>query len=214
MIVGQGPTVLTVLLVDLPSRVERTISGFDEVLVRAVGNDIATLIVLCEELAPCIVLMPESCVFTAGPTLLAELTRCATPTPVIAVADLGMNATTDLLHLGCSGIVQPDISPADLQRALHAVAAGELWFPRKVLSTAVRGFLSTTPNGEKPLTQREREILHLIGRGFKNREIADALFISRETVRWHVRSLNSKIGTHDRKRMTAFALAAAERVAS
>jgi DNA-binding CsgD family transcriptional regulator len=50
---------------------------------------------------------------------------------------------------------------------------------------------------EKPdngLTPREENILELVGRGYKNSEIASSLFISQETVRWHKRRLYRKIG--------------------
>jgi DNA-binding NarL/FixJ family response regulator len=104
----------------------------------------------------------------------------------------------EFLHLGFFGTLHPDTPAPDLRRALHAVAGGELWFPRKVMSRAIRTLLPTI--AATRLTAREREVLSLMEQGYSNREISEALYISRETVRWHVKSLNSKIGKVDRWR--------------
>jgi len=60
----------------------------------------------------------------------------------------------------------------------------------------IRDLLSA--ESPRKLTRREKEILRLVGQGYKNQEIAEQLFISRETVRWHLRSLYPKIGVQDR----------------
>jgi DNA-binding CsgD family transcriptional regulator len=60
----------------------------------------------------------------------------------------------------------------------------------------VRGLLSS--QSRHNLTPREGQILDLISRGRSNRDIAEELFISRETVRWHIRTLYAKIGVRDR----------------
>lgn len=116
-----------------------------------------------------------------------------------------------LIQQGCAGLLHDHSSSADIKRAILAVAEGELWFSRRILSAFIRSTQISAVTA-KGLTVREREILRLIGQGLKNREIAGALFISRETVRWHVRSLYTKLGMHDRKRATALALASWERL--
>jgi DNA-binding NarL/FixJ family response regulator len=82
-------------------------------------------------------------------------------------------------------------------RALRAVIAGELWFPRATLSRVLKGFLIAQDPDR--LTSREIEILGLVGSDMNNQQIADKLFISRETVRWHVKSLHAKLGARTRR---------------
>jgi DNA-binding NarL/FixJ family response regulator len=60
--------------------------------------------------------------------------------------------------------------------------------------------------GRNPPSAREAEILQLVALGMNNREIADKLFISRNTVRNHVISLLEKLGTRDRTEATAVAI--------
>ncbi len=110
-----------------------------------------------------------------------------------------------LLRMGFAGSIQRSAPAAIFRRALDAVAEGELWASRKTISTLVREFLSeASPNR---LTTREKEIIGLVAKGYKNQEIADALFVTRETVRWHLRGIYSKLGVPDRKHAIEYALA-------
>ena len=99
---------------------------------------------------------------------------------------------------GCSGILHLDDQPELWRKALNAVAGGELWASRSLLTRLVRDL--TQPNGDvmPRITRRESEIMHLISLGYDNVRIASELFISKETVRWHVRSIYSKLGVTDR----------------
>jgi DNA-binding NarL/FixJ family response regulator len=117
---------------------------------------------------------------------------------VLAIADsIDDKACENLLRMGCVGSLREREAPATIVRALNAVIAGELWFPRTVLSRVLRGFLvAQDPNR---LTAREMEILGLIGEDLNNQQVADKLFISRETVRWHIKSLNAKLGIRTRR---------------
>lgn len=117
---------------------------------------------------------------------------------VLAIADsIDDKACENLLRMGCVGSLRGREAPTTILRALKAVIAGELWFPRTVLSRVLRGFLvAQDPNR---LTTREMEILGLIGDDLNNQQVADKLFISRETVRWHIKSLNAKLGIRTRR---------------
>ncbi len=88
-------------------------------------------------------------------------------------------AVESLLRLGVMGFLQLDSPPALIRRAVSAVANGEVWAPRKVLSRVFQDFLAAS-NSEK-LTSRELEILAFVTQGYSNKETAYALSISRET---------------------------------
>jgi DNA-binding NarL/FixJ family response regulator len=115
----------------------------------------------------------------------------------IALSDSTDDQTCEqLLRIGVVGLLRRDESPETLGRAISAVVDGQLWFPRGTISRVLKEFLIPTVNH---LTAREMEILMLIGGGLNNQQIADRLFISRETVRWHLRSLYPKLGIRSRR---------------
>jgi DNA-binding NarL/FixJ family response regulator len=98
-------------------------------------------------------------------------------------------ATKRLVGKGFSGVI-PSSAPGDvILRALRTVAHGELWVGRRLMSEMIREFVTAK---ELNLTSREAEILSLVKVGHSNSQIADLLFISRDTVRWHLRSVYRK----------------------
>lgn len=110
------------------------------------------------------------------------------------------------LSAGCSGILASDSSPEMVRKAVIAIGEGVLWYPRSVLSALARKFMLNRSISRKSLTAREAEILRLLGMDQKNQAIADQLCISRETVRWHLRTLYSKIGVKNRSEAQQYAL--------
>ena len=108
-----------------------------------------------------------------------------------------------LLRAGFAGVLQRDCSSETFLRAVGSVGEGQLWFPREIISRVLKGFLIEEDLSR--LTSREIEIVRLIGSGLNNQQIADQLFISRETVRWHIRGLNAKLGTKDRHGLREYA---------
>ena len=109
---------------------------------------------------------------------------------------LDEDSFADFFRMGCTGVVPYNVTSQMLRRAVLAIFDGELWLPRKILSRfAHDAFLKSTV---RKVTQRESEIFKLVCLGFTNQQIAEHLFISRETVRWHLRGLYSKIGVETR----------------
>lgn len=197
-----GAQTPVLIVAELPAGFVRLLTESPDFAVLQCQEEPSEVLSDSRRMAPCVLLAREQFVLSAGQNFLSELIGDGHSNKLLVICSSEANLIPELLHLGCSGALRIDMPPTDLHRAIRAVASGELWFPRKVMSNAIRTLLSP---GAKRLTAREREILKLIALGYNNREIAQALFISRETVRWHVRSLYTKIGTHDRKRVIAIA---------
>ncbi|MGH8458510.1 MAG: response regulator transcription factor, partial [Nevskiales bacterium] len=70
---------------------------------------------------------------------------------------------------------------------------GEIWAPRHLVARALRRALAASG---ATITNRERDILGLLRLGHTNRQIAQALFISHDTVKWHFRKIFHKIGVY------------------
>jgi len=120
----------------------------------------------------------------------------ATATRILVLASSDDAPVKELIERGCAGVLPPDASLGLALAAVKAVARGEIWAPRRVLAELLRSYLSLD-HGTR-LTKREDEILHLVVQGKKNNEIAEELFISRETVRWHLRRVYAKLGIRGR----------------
>lgn len=113
------------------------------------------------------------------------------------------------VRAGASGFLLKDTEPVDLIRAVRVVAAGEaLLSPEvtKYLLTRMSLGLRTGPeHGLEALTEREREVLALVGQGLSNDEIAARLVLSPLTVKTHVSRIMTKVAARDRVHLVVLA---------
>jgi DNA-binding NarL/FixJ family response regulator len=117
----------------------------------------------------------------------------------------------DALRHGASGFLTKDTKPAELLQAIRLVAAGEALLSPSVTRRVVREFATRPSRVLKPhpqldaLTEREREIVGLVGEGLSNEEIAGRLVVSPATARTHVSRAMIKLSARDRAQLVVFA---------
>jgi DNA-binding NarL/FixJ family response regulator len=114
------------------------------------------------------------------------------------------------IRAGASGFLVKDTEPVELIRAVRVVAGGEaLLSPgvTKRLLERVAGALKESPDTAQlaVLTEREREVLALVGQGLTNDEIGRALFLSPLTAKTHVSRIMSKLAARDRVQLVVVA---------
>jgi len=114
------------------------------------------------------------------------------------------------LQSGAAGVVLKDQDGALLYKAIECVYAGEIWAERGLtakLLNQVTDSRKKSPEDKKinSLTEREREVVNLVGEGLKNRQIGERMFISETTVRHHLTSIFSKLGVVDRLSLVIYA---------
>jgi len=115
---------------------------------------------------------------------------------------------------GASGVVFKDSSPEHLFSAILKVSDGELWVDRATTTqlisdmTARRRVQSADPERTKirQLTNRECEVVALVGQGLSNKRIAARMTVSEHTVRHHLTSIFTKLGLSDRLALAMYAL--------
>jgi DNA-binding NarL/FixJ family response regulator len=117
----------------------------------------------------------------------------------------------EALQAGASGFLLKDCGPAELLHAIRVVAAGEALLAPRITRrliaqfTAARAAHQASEDRLAELTQREREVLSLVGRGLSNHEIAEKLVISKATARTHVSRVIGKLGARDRAQLVVVA---------
>lgn len=115
------------------------------------------------------------------------------------------------LQAGASGYVLKDAVGSDLATAMHTVYQGDVYFSPSVARRLLEAYLRRVAGGEEQnsydlLTQREREILQLIGQGYTNREIAEKLLVSINTVQTHRLHVMEKLNLHSRAELMKYAV--------
>ena len=117
----------------------------------------------------------------------------------------------DALRAGAAGFLIKDSEPADLLRAVRLAAAGESLLSPSITRRVIDSYLAGAPTGRPghprlgELTDREREVLGLVGEGLNNDEIAGRLVVSKATARTHVSRAMIKLGARDRAQLVVIA---------
>ncbi|MCL6482223.1 MAG: response regulator transcription factor [Firmicutes bacterium] len=118
-----------------------------------------------------------------------------------------------LLRSGVFGVVRKADPPETLLKAIRKVHQGEIWLDRATVSRVLdqtirprRGSADASTEPWRCLTEREREIVSLVGEALSNKQIARRLLISHATVRHHLTSIFGKLGLSNRLELLRFAL--------
>jgi DNA-binding NarL/FixJ family response regulator len=151
--------------------------------------------------------MPESNGFEVLRVLDREGSRVAS---VVLTGSESKMDYLQVVRLGARGLVLKADDPAKLFAAVRSVATGELWFPPDIAQgvlNAMAGENRTDKSGSiGRLSERERQIAQLVANGMRNRDIADQLHISENTVKRHLQSIFDKTGARDRLELAVMAI--------
>lgn len=117
----------------------------------------------------------------------------------------------NLINAGARGYFDLNDPASQLAEAIRVVNKGEIWLPRDKMSSIMDRIISVVGRDMKEktldqLTPTEFQVLRLIGQGKSNEEIAQILFISKNTVRSHIKSIYSKLNTHSRLQLALYAI--------
>ncbi len=131
------------------------------------------------------------------------------------------NEYVQAMKLGCAGIVLKQTATDLIAKSVRKVHGGEIWLDSQTTAVVMRQFASPAESGagegagapgaakgreRSPLSQREREIVALVAQGYKNKEMAEKMFISEQTVKNHLHNIFDKLGVSDRLELALYAI--------
>ncbi|WP_208629775.1 response regulator [Paenibacillus ferrarius] len=147
-----------------------------------------------------------------GLTATAELRRLM---PSMAILILSMHDDDEYLfraiHVGASGYILKSSPHEELLTAIRSVAAGNAYLYPTATKRLMNEYIERLKQGEnkdtfETLSEREKEVLALIAKGFSNKEIAEQLIISVKTVESHKSNVMEKLGLKTRPELVKFAV--------
>lgn len=170
-----------------------------------------------QELDPDILLLDLRMPNLDGLAALQALQQTNKRTRVIVLtASEDKNEFVQAMKLGCSGIVLKQTAPDLIVKSIRKVHAGEIWLDSHTTAAVMRQFStgfessSSSSSGKgrerSPLSAREREIVALVAQGYKNKEMAEKMFISEQTVKNHLHNIFDKLGVSDRLELALYAI--------
>jgi DNA-binding NarL/FixJ family response regulator len=211
--------VITVLVVDDQALIRQAVSDIlgAEPGITVVGEAVngREAVAAASTLLPDIVLMdirmPELDGIAATAAICSDPALASTRVLILTTFEED-EYLVDALRAGASGFIGKGSEPDEIVRAVRAVHAGDaLLSPTATRSLITRYVLprapvpAAVPAELEQLTEREREVLLLVGRGRSNQEIADDLFISPHTAKTHVNRIMAKVYAHDRAQLVILA---------
>lgn len=116
------------------------------------------------------------------------------------------NLASAIVSKNISGVIMGQASPAVLKKAVRAVARGEVWIDQATVKDLLYGINSIKKDKSDLLSAKEKEIVELIGKGLRNREVADALNISELTVKTHLHRIFRKLDIKTRSQLITYSI--------
>ncbi|MBZ5591040.1 MAG: response regulator transcription factor [Acidobacteriia bacterium] len=158
---------------------------------------------------------------THGLTILQKLQLAGNGVTrvIVLTATEDKSELVQAMKLGTCGIVLKQSSTDLLFKSIRKVHAGEIWLDSDTTAAVMQHFATGSddngqtpgthngrPRERSPLSQREREIVGLVAQGFKNKEMAEKMFISEQTVKNHLHNIFDKLGVSDRLELALYAI--------
>ena len=188
----------------------------DDIEVVGEASDGREVVQVVQETNPDVLILDLRMPYMDGLATLQALQQIERKVRVIVLtASEDKNEFVQAMKLGCSGIVLKQTAPELIVKSIRKVHSGEIWLDSHTTAAVMRQFAAPTDaisgapakgRERSPLSQREREIVGLVAQGYKNREMAEKMFISEQTVKNHLHNIFDKLGVSDRLELALYAI--------
>jgi DNA-binding NarL/FixJ family response regulator len=208
-----GATHIRVLLVDDHAVVRMGLRSFfdllDDIEVVGEAGDGSEGVAMARRLQPDVILMDLLMPNMDGLTAIGRIKAELPETEIVAVTSfIEEEKVTAALEAGATGYLLKDAEAEEVAAAVRAAYAGEMTLDpavARLLAQRLRARKSE-PEPVEPLTDREKDVLRLLGQGMSNKEIGTALFITERTSRTYVSNILGKLGLASRTQAALWAV--------
>ena len=204
---------IRVMLVDDHGVVRRGLRTFFDLVddIEVVGEAENGQLAIAEaaRVKPDVILMDLLMPVLDGLGAIAAIKKAQPEVEIVAVTSfIEEEKVTAALEAGASGYLLKDAEAEEVATAVRAAHAGEVHLDPAVARLLAQRMRErrTAPSPAEPLTEREKEVLALVGQGASNKEIATALFITERTARTHVSNILGKLGLASRTQAALWAV--------
>jgi NarL family two-component system response regulator LiaR len=209
---AQAPERIRVLLVDDHRVVRMGLRAFFDLQpdIEVVGEaaDGSEGVAMARRLQPDVVLMDLLMPNMDGVEAIGRIKAERPETEIVTMTSfIEESKVTAALEAGATGYVLKDAEAEEVAAAVRAAYAGEVHLDRAVARLlAQRMRARKDPEPAEPLTDREKDVLRLLGQGMSNKEIGAALFITERTARTYVSNILGKLGLQSRTQAALWAV--------
>jgi two-component system, NarL family, response regulator LiaR len=167
--------------------------------------DGAEAVKLAHQLSPDVVLMDILMPVMDGISATAAIRNERPEIEVLGLTSiLEDSAVVKIMNAGAIGYLLKDLDGDELCRAIHTAAAGQVQLAPEAFARLMRELHA--PEQTEVLTEREKDVLRLLGQGQSNKQIARALQLRDETVKTHVSKILHKLGVQSRTQAVLYAM--------
>jgi len=182
------------------------LSIYDDIEIVAEANNGKQAVELCEQVQPDVILMDILLPELDGPATTRLIREAHSQIQIIALSNfVDEDRVQGMFQAGAIGYLLKDVNAEQLASSIRDASKGQSMISSTAAQALVHASLHTPPPGDN-LTGKEDQVLNLLVEGKTNNEIAEELFLSPGTVRFHVSNILSKLGVSNRTEAVSFAL--------
>ncbi len=207
----QAPVPIRVLQVDdhvvMGNGIRFSLLAFPDIEIVGQATSGEEALALCGQLHPDVVLMDLLMPGMGGVAAISALHAQWPEIQVIALTSFQEGSLVEeALRAGAIGYLLKDVSVDELAKAIRLAQRGIPILAPMAAQALVHAVAARPPKIGQDLTDRERQVLGLLAEGMSNQQIAESLVITPATVKFHTRSIRSKLGTTSRTETVVLAL--------
>jgi NarL family two-component system response regulator LiaR len=163
-------------------------------------------IINAKSLEPDVILLDLAMPVMDGLEAIPAIRQSAPQTRILVLTSYAEDEqVVQAIRSGALGYLMKDASPDELVSTIHSVFLNQMSLPPDLARKILLGSLKQEQQPESLLTDREKDVIRLISRGFSNKQIALELSVSTTTVRTHVSNLLRKLDLENRTQLAIYA---------